>query len=838
MHLLLSLASAGTLVDASADLPWLVRWQGEHLVTLGSSGMVRIYDEELNEISTFDVSLNTSGLTLSPDGRMLATQTWRGRSALYDVRTGDRLARVPRPDRWSYPTVVAGNDGRYLVASGGLLERHVDGAERVIAYDVWAMSSEVLGYRGETPYLWESGRLHVYAPEGERVLTTNGSGWALHPAGEGWVLYDYGRASEYIDATGRRALGFVSQSSTSFATSAELVALVDASGTGVELWEHQTGERRATLALGAGMVQAMAFSPDGRELAVATSDGVLQLVDVPERPPIDLRAAPGTAVVALAVDPAGERGLAVWPDGDVVVWDLDTGAVDRQLQIPVQAGWGSQRFAVSPDLAWALVADGRDAVRRIDLETGALIGSPMPGSMSQSAVAVGADGSWAIATDNWVRTWSPEGALVAELPMAPPAQMAVGEGGTRLAVADWNGGLGLWDAESGQLVASRASTSQWASVPYVLRLVDGGVAFVSDTGAHLWRPEGQETSTSWESPILGAVSLDGQAVGMGSWSGLTASVDLAGEQLGAERWGSDATGSSVAALAVDGSGGLLMANLLGQVVWSKDGEIQVLTGALPEVWGLDVHQGWVAVSHAFGVRVFDLESGAGRVLSDEGVRDLAFLPDGRLAGVDGQGREPPESAHTGEPYRYVWDVATGERSAGPAAWEVDEVRTLGWDGEVPGARLKRSQKRQLTGSVVDCPDGSRLLPAEYGWSASSTLYIVDPEGNVIESDFAGFGQVAHRCGRLPGHTSGPGPVVAALGTSGGAVFLVDVATGEVLAGHPGDGSQVVDIVQLPDGGLVVGYHSGAVRHFGGEGMLERLFYANGSTLAHDGERLR
>lgn len=836
-----ALAAPVHVAEYAFDPVWVVHWEKDRIVTLSSSGRVHALDENLNEINHFEVGYNVNSITLSADGNSMSASGWRGRPAIYDVDTGDRLAKVPKPDRWSTPAVVVGDGGRYLVAVGGLLERSVDGAERVVGLDVWAAGPDALGYVGDTPYLWENGRLHIYEAGGERVLQTSATGWSVKPAGDGFVLYEWGRAAEYIGLDGTRtALGFGAGASSSFATSAELVAVVDATGTRVELWEHQTGTLRSTLVSGNGMIQSMAFSPDESRIVLASMDGILQVHEVPTRPQLDVKAAPGGSVLGIAVDQAGERAVAVWPDGEIVVWDLSTGAVSKRYEIDVQSGWGTHTVAASPDLSWLLYADGRGAAQRIDLSSGERVGGVLPASANQTTVAVGADGSFAVAADTWLRTWDAEGELVAELPMAPPVMMDVADGGTRLVTSDYQGVVTLWDAESGEVEATRTPAQQWGSTPFAIRLLEDEVVFVDSEGTHRWNPAGADAVVAYESPSLGALSTDGSAVALMSWTGTVNAQDLDGAALGDARWGNTALGSSVAALAVAGSGGLLMANHIGQVVWVDGDETQVLTGALPEVWGLDVSEGWVAVSHAFGVRVFDPGSGAARVLSDEGVVDLAFLPDGRVAGVDAMGREPPESAFTGEPHHYAWNVASGEREEGPEAWDTGAARDLGWDVTLPGAKLKRRQKRSLSGPIADCPDGSRVVGAEYGWGEESTLFIVRPDGEVLEADFSLTGQVAHTCGQIPGKTSAPGPILAAVGSSGGFVFLIDVESGETVAGLAGDGSQVTDIVQLDDGGVMVGYHSGAVRWFGADHSFieERLFYSNGTSLAHDGRRLR
>jgi WD40 repeat protein len=119
---------------------------------------------------------------------------------------------------------------------------------------------------------------------------------------------------------------------------------------------------------GKGSLWQVAFSPDGRLLAVATSIG-LYLYDIPALSEVRFIAA-DAAPVSVAFAPDGRLLASGSPDKTIRLWDVQTGRLVRTL-----AGHTDSVFSVvfAPDGRWLASGSTDTTVRLWDVPTGRLV---------------------------------------------------------------------------------------------------------------------------------------------------------------------------------------------------------------------------------------------------------------------------------------------------------------------------------------------------------------------------------------------------------------------------------------------------------------------------------
>lgn len=239
----------------------------------------------------------------------------------------------------------------------------------------------------------------------------------------------------------------VSSGTRSAGNSGEL-ALLDAS-TGAELVviERDLG------------IRTVAFSPDGKLLALGDFEGAALLVDavtlkeVAALPPREL------PIYAVAFTPDGKTLLTGCLDGTVTFWDVEKGAVRQSLDLPGEQVTGvavardSRTLAVSTRSGKVQLRDAATLAERHTLEA-----SPAPNAKVRvvEAIAFSPDskllvsGSW----DRTLRFWNVEtGTVVREIPEADSAiHVAVfSPDGQNVATGDGRGGVHVWNVEAGAL---------------------------------------------------------------------------------------------------------------------------------------------------------------------------------------------------------------------------------------------------------------------------------------------------------------------------------------------------------------------------------------------------
>jgi WD40 repeat protein len=244
-------------------------------------------------------------LAMMPDGKSAVSLSesyrWKGereRFQVWDLATGKVLAqRTANDERFHFCGVFSPNGNLFLGSRDGQIapERvpanagvEVSGKTFVVLQRT-TTGQELLAIRLPD----ENGHYHSFAPDGRTLITTT---FSVPPTRE--------------NRQRRNAL---------------------------RLWELASGKERLTIELppegdGFNMPQE-AMTADGRTLAVARTDGVLQAWDVASGKELLRRTGCQAAAYRLAFSPDGKRLASGHADGTILIWDL-TPEIDQRPAAP------------------------------------------------------------------------------------------------------------------------------------------------------------------------------------------------------------------------------------------------------------------------------------------------------------------------------------------------------------------------------------------------------------------------------------------------------------------------------------------------------------------------
>ncbi len=345
-----------------------------------------------------------SPMAFSPDGRMLALCAVLG-VRLVNVATGRTVAtlisKVPAIDS------VAFSPNGKLLAAGGL-----EGAE------LWDLAAgKAIGEVDNHQRFLDSAVTVAFSPDGQTLATGDASGSV-----QLWRLAPHPHLTATFSDPGNQVY------SVAFSPKGSLLAAGDDKM--AQLWDLATG-RKLGRGLPSGLGPAVvAFSPDGKALAIGGDDGTARIWDVPSGRPAGQTFSGGTgSVSSVAFSPDGKTLATGDGDGTVRLWNVAMAAnVPVAAPIDIDRGF-SAHYAVaaltySSDGQTIAASDEHDIVSLWDASGG-------PSSIYNIP-------SFGVGNAARSLAFSPHGSTV-----------AVGGGGQ---IDDDGGTLELWNVAAGQRI--------------------------------------------------------------------------------------------------------------------------------------------------------------------------------------------------------------------------------------------------------------------------------------------------------------------------------------------------------------------------------------------------
>ncbi|MDE0315422.1 MAG: T9SS type A sorting domain-containing protein [Candidatus Poribacteria bacterium] len=611
---------------------------------------------------------------------------------------------------------------------------------------------------------------------------------------------------------------------------------------------------------GKGTIQEIQYSPDGTQLAVASSIGIW-IYDAQTGEELDLLSGHPDKVERVAFSPDGNILASVGWEGTIFLWDVSTGTHIRTLSGRVES------ISFSPD--GNILAGGSGGETRLwDVSTGTHIRT-ITGQSQVESVSFSPDGKtlatrdtdgmiflWDVSTGTHIRTLSGHTRWVYSLSFSPDGKTLASAGGSR------DNTIRLWEVSTGKNI--RTITEDVGSVSFS---PDGNIlASASRREIRLWEVStGKNIRTiAWNYVKSLSFSPDGNTLAGGSGGEIRLFDVSTGTHIktisGHTAWGKfSPDGNTLASVSgneihlFDVSTSTHIRTLSGHtervysISFSPDGNTLASGGGSYKKSNSCLH----CVSWEGSIRLWEVSTGKNiKTIAWNYVGSLSFSPDGNtLAG--GSGNEI-----------HLFDVSTGTHIKTLFGGHACNIQSLSFspDGKtLASGNSKRTiflfdvstgtHIKTLTGHtshverVSFSPDGNTL--ASRGWDVNDGIRLWDV------STWTHIRTLTGHTGRVRSISFSPdgNTLVSGSGFFDGTIRLWDVSTGENIKTLTGHTNGVHSVSFSPDGNTLAsggGGYDGTIRLWDvstgeniktltghTENYIRVLFSPDGTTLASE-----